>query len=90
VLDALAQFPDYQRQFLRQTKGQHSATVLEAKLSHDLAYYRFFDEIAALAEKVRDLRALIAALKKLPHDATTATAETFLLGLSQQYGLTSR
>ena len=90
VLDALAEFPDYQRQFLRQTKGQHSATVLEAKLSHDLAYYRYFDEIAALAEKAPDLRTLIADLKRLPHDATAATAEKFLGDLRMQYSATVR
>ncbi|HYA30994.1 MAG TPA: hypothetical protein VEI95_19405 [Acidobacteriota bacterium] len=90
VLEALAQFPEYQRQFLRQTKGQHAVTALEAKLSHDLAYYRYFDEIAGLAEKAPDLRTLIADLKRLPHDANTVTTENFLSGLRAQYGSAAR
>jgi hypothetical protein len=86
VLDALAKYPDYQRQFEHQTKDQHAATALEAKLSHDLAYYRYFDAIAALAETAPDLRSLIADLKKLPVDATAATTEKFLSDLRSQYG----
>ncbi|HEX9454795.1 MAG TPA: hypothetical protein VGA27_10560, partial [Candidatus Binatia bacterium] len=86
VLDALAKFPDYQRQFERQTKDQHAATALEAKLSHDLAYYRYFDAIAALAETAPDLRGLIADLKKLPVDATAATTEKLLSDLRLRYG----
>ncbi|HWH78221.1 MAG TPA: hypothetical protein VNT76_12650, partial [Candidatus Binatus sp.] len=89
VIDSLAKFPDYQRQFERQTKGQHAATTLEAKLSHDLAYYRYFDEIAALAEKAANLSSLIADLKKLPADVTATTTEKFLSDLRAQYGVAS-
>ena len=66
ILNKLANYPNYQRQFERQTRDQHSGTVLEAKLSHDLAYYRYFDAIAALAEKAPGLRTLIEDLKTLP------------------------
>jgi hypothetical protein len=85
VLDALAKFPDYQRQFEHQTQDQHAATALEAKLSHDLAYYRFFDAIAGLAEIAPDLRSLIEDLKKLPTNATAATTEKFLSDLRSRY-----
>jgi len=85
VLDALVKFPDYQRQFEHQTKDQHAVTALEAKLSHDLAYYRFFDAIAALAEIAPDLRSLIEDLKKLPTNATAATTEKFLSDLRSRY-----
>jgi hypothetical protein len=68
ILNRLASYPNYQRQFERQTREQHSGTVLEAKLSHDLAYYRYFDAIAALAEKAPDLRTLIEDLKTLPEN----------------------
>ncbi len=42
-VNKLPNYPAYPRQFERQTRDQHRATVLEAKLSHDLAYYRYFD-----------------------------------------------
>ena len=46
ILAEMSRYPTYRRQFERQIRGQHPPTVLEAKLSHDLAYYRFFDRIA--------------------------------------------
>ena len=85
VLALLANFPSYQRQFERQTRGQHGPTVLEAKLSHDLAYYRYFDDVAALAEIAPNLNTLIEALKKLPRDATPVLTEKVLRELAAQY-----
>ncbi len=85
VLALLRQFPEYQKQFERQIRGQHPATVLEAKLSHDLAYYRYFDTVVGLAEKAPSLKRLIEDLKKLPGDATPALAEKFLRDLNFQY-----
>ena len=85
ILNRLANYPNYQRQFERQTRDQHSGTVLEAKLSHDLAYYRYFDAIAALAEKAPDLRMLIEDLKKLPKDASHAGTERHLRELDSKY-----
>ncbi|HLN81967.1 MAG TPA: hypothetical protein VK355_00025, partial [Candidatus Binatia bacterium] len=78
-------YPAYQRQFERQIRGQHPPTVLEAKLSHDLTYYRYFDGIAALAEQAADLKTLIADLKRLPADATLSSTEKFLSELSSRY-----
>src|SRR5262249_7059389 len=52
ILDLLPSYPVYNRQFQRQIAGQHPPTVLEAKLSHDLAYYRYFAQLAALSEPV--------------------------------------
>ena len=86
VLDALVNYPTYRRQFERQTRNQHAPTVVEAKLSHDLAYYRYFDRIAALAERAPSLRTLIEDLKKLPRDATSAVIENFLSDLHASYG----
>ena len=85
VLALLGEFPHYQKQFERQIRGQHRATVLEAKLSHDLAYYRYFDAIVGLAEKAPNLQRLIEDLKKMPRDATPALAEKFLQDLSLRY-----
>jgi len=85
ILAMLPSFPAYYRQFERQIRGQHPPTVLEAKLSHDLAYYRYFEQIAMLAEIAPNLTTLIDDLKRLPQDATVTTAEQFLRELSSKY-----
>ena len=90
ILNMLPNYPSYQRQFERQTRDQHSATVLEAKLSHDLAYFRYFDAIAALAEQAPDLRMLIEDLKKLPQDAGHTLLGLFLDELHSKYAPVSR
>jgi hypothetical protein len=84
VLRLLPKYPAYESMFERQIAGQHPATVLEAKLSHDLAYFRYFEVIAALAEKAA-LKSLLEDLKRLPRDATTAAAEKFLRALESKY-----
>ena len=90
ILNKLPNYPTYQRQFERQTRDQHSATVLEAKLSHDLAYYRYFDAIAALAEQAPDLRMLIEDLKKLPKDASHSAVGLLLRELPSKYAPATR
>jgi hypothetical protein len=85
VLVEMEKFPAYRRQFERQTRGQHGPTVLEAKLSHDLAYYRYFDRIAALAELAPNLKTLIADLRSLPAGASHDSVETFLQDLALRY-----
>jgi len=86
ILKELGTFPNYRSQFRRQTRTQHAATVVEAKLSHDLAYYRYFDRIAELAERAPNLRTLSDDLKKLPGDATPALLEKRLSDLMVEYG----
>jgi hypothetical protein len=90
VLEQLSRYPTYRRQFERQIQGQHPPTVLEAKLSHDLAYYRFFDQIAALAELAPNLKLLIDDLKTLPLDATADRTERFLRDLNSKYSLAAK
>jgi hypothetical protein len=85
ILERLAAYPVYRRQFNRQIAGQNSATALEAKLSHDLAYFRYLDAIAALAERVPDLQTLIGELQKVERDATWEELETHLHDLSAKY-----
>jgi hypothetical protein len=84
ILAALAQYSAYQKRFARQISGQHAATALEAKLSHDLAYYRYFDAIVALAE-LTDLKTLIADLKSMPKNASRAEIDDFLRELNTRY-----
>ena len=90
ILALLPGFPAYYRQFERQIRGRHPPTVLEAKLSHDLAYYRYFEQIAMLAEIAPNLTTLIDDLKRLPQDATVTTAEQFLRELSSKYHATPK
>jgi hypothetical protein len=85
ILERLAAYPAYRRQFNRQIAGQNSATALEAKLSHDLAYFRYFDAIAALAERVTDLQTLIGELQKVGRDATLEGLEKHLHHLRAKY-----
>ena len=85
VLQQMMHYPTYRRQFERQIRGQHPPTVLEAKLSHDLTYYRYFDRIAALAEEAADLKTLIADLKRLPTDATLERTGKYLSELNSRY-----
>jgi len=90
ILSLLPEYPAYQKPFERQVRDQHAPTALEAKLSHDLAYYRYFDLVAELAEKAPSLKVLVADLKALPRDATPAVADRFLRNLNARYGAASR
>jgi hypothetical protein len=85
ILNLIPRYPVYHHKFEQQIEGQHPATVLEAKLSHDLAYYRYFDQIIALAETVADLKKLIDDLKKLPSDTRQNGLEAYLARLEHQY-----
>jgi len=90
ILQQMPRYPIYRRQFERQIRSQHPPTVLEAKLSHDLAYYRFFDRIAALSELAPNLKMLIDDLKRLPSDATPESTETFLQELNSRYSIAAK
>jgi hypothetical protein len=90
ILNLMPSYPVYYRQFQRQIAGQHPPTVLEAKLSHDLAYYRYFDQIAALSEKVADLGTLIDDFKKLPHDTSQDGMQAYLQRLKTQYSQSAK
>jgi hypothetical protein len=85
ILSLIPNYPAYQRQFERQIEGQHPATVLEAKLSHDLAYYRYFDQIIALSDKTIDLKRLIDDLKKLPPGTRQNGLQAYLHELNNRY-----
>lgn len=85
VLALVSEYPFYQKQFERQIRGQHAPTFLEAKLSHDLAYYRYFDNIAGLAELAPNLQTLIGDLKAIPANVTHAAIEEYLRGLRNKY-----
>ncbi|HXV82124.1 MAG TPA: hypothetical protein VEG60_19805 [Candidatus Binatia bacterium] len=85
ILNLMPSYPAYHRRFQRQTKDQHPATVLEAKLSHDLGYYRYLDQIVALSEKVGNLKVLIDDFKKLPQDTSQGGMRVYLQQLNTRY-----
>jgi hypothetical protein len=89
ILEQMPSYPFYRRQFQRQTAGQNPSTVLEAKLSHDLAYYGYFDAIVSLAEKAGDLRMLINDFKKLSTEGRHEGFENYINHLHRQYSLNS-
>jgi hypothetical protein len=85
ILNFIPSYPVYYGHFQRQIADQHPPTALEAKLSHDLAYYRYFDQIAVLSEKVPDLKTLIDDLKKLPYDTSQDRTQIYLQELKARY-----
>jgi hypothetical protein len=86
ILALMPSFPNYHRVFQRQISGQHPPTALEAKLSHDLAYYRYHDQVAALREKAGSLIRLIEDLKQLPTATNHDALEKYLQDLGAKYG----
>jgi hypothetical protein len=79
VVAMIPSYPVYHRHFLRQTLGQHPQTAIEAKLSHDWAYYRYFDRIVALYQVTGDLKALVRDLRQAPKEAHAVAAYLHLL-----------
>lgn len=88
IIAMIPSYPVYHRHFQRQTRGQHPETVIEAKLSHDLAYYRYFDRIVALYERTGDLKALIGDLRRAPKDADAVAA--YLQSLERREAVAAR
>ncbi|HEX6440281.1 MAG TPA: hypothetical protein VF182_24400 [Candidatus Binatia bacterium] len=85
IVAMIPAYPVYHRYFQRQIQGQHPETALEAKLSHDLVYYRYFDQIVALYETTGDLKALVRDLRKAPRDAQALAA--YLRSLEKSYAI---
>ena len=88
IVAMIPSYPVYQRHFERQIRGQHPETAIEAKLSHDLAYYRYFERIVALYETTGDLKALVRDLRKAPRHAHLVAA--YLESLQQSDALATR
>jgi hypothetical protein len=88
IVSMIPSYPVYHRHFQRQTRGQHPETAIEAKLSHDLAYYRYFDRIVALYERTGDLKALVGDLRKAPKEAEALAA--YLQSLERRDAVAAR
>lgn len=86
ILARLPSYSMYYRHFQHQIAGQNTTTVLEAKLSHDLAYFRNFDTIVSLAEAAPNLRVLIEDLKEFSRSSMCDGVESYLEELKRKYG----
>ena len=76
--------PSYARWFKFHLEHQDADRALEAKISHDLAYYKYYDRIVSLYENRGELRTLIRDLKKVRQGMTGETLEKFLAELERQ------
>jgi hypothetical protein len=85
VRESIPSYPTYARWYQHQVRGQDPEVVLEAKISHDLAYYRYYERIVALYESRKDVRGLIADLKQINKSVDADGVETFLRDLEAKY-----
>ena len=83
----LESHPLYNRYYQYQVKDQDADLVLEAKLSHDLAYYRYFDRVVSLYERLKDLKLLVQELKKIPPESDWKAVSAYFDKLDEQYRL---
>jgi hypothetical protein len=83
--ESIPSYPTYARWYQHQVRGQDPDVVLEAKISHDLAYYRHYDRIVALYQRRQDVKGLIADLKKINRSVDADGLETFLQDLETKY-----
>ena len=81
----LESHPLYNRYYQYQVKDQDADLVLEAKLSHDLAYYRYFDRVVSLYERLKDLKLLVQELKKIPPESDWKTVTEYFDKLDERY-----
>ncbi len=75
----------YGRWYKFQTENQDDDIALEAKISHDLAYYKYFARIASLDRRMGDLKMLIQALKIIPRSMDMEEVEKYMRELEGRY-----
>lgn len=83
IFDSIPSHPTYQKYFGYKEGSRDLLEQLEAKISHDLAYYTHFDRIIGLYEKAGDLKALIEDFKNSPRDGNELAK--YLDGLEKKY-----
>ena len=86
VSGLLASYPVYSRYYFYQVNDQDADLALEAKLSHDLAYYKYFDRLVALYERMGDLKTILLELKKAARGSNGENPEELLQTLESKYG----
>ncbi|MDO8522920.1 MAG: hypothetical protein Q7S12_01365 [bacterium] len=83
ALEILDRYPAYRKLMSRELSDQYFDAAFEAKISHDLMYYKDFDRIVTLYEKIGDLKTLIEEIKKAP--GSQEAIEKYLDELDQKY-----
>ncbi|MGH7832581.1 MAG: hypothetical protein ACREQK_02975, partial [Candidatus Binatia bacterium] len=89
VGESIPSYPTYARWYQHQVRGQDPDVVLEAKISHDLVYYRHYERIVALYQRRKDVKGLIAELKKISRSIDADGLEAFLRDLEAKYNAPS-
>jgi hypothetical protein len=84
VLELVRSSRRYARWFESHLEHQDADRALEAKISHDLAYYKYYDRIVSMYENRGELRTIIRDLKKVPQGSTGEALERFLAELERQ------
>lgn len=84
VIALVRSSPNYASWFDFHLERQDADRALEAKISHDLAYYKYYERIVSLYENRGELRTLIRDLKKIPQGMTGEALEKFLAELQRQ------
>jgi hypothetical protein len=87
LLKVIASSSVYGRYYSYQMKDQDENMGMEAKVSHDLAYYRHFERILSLHHAMGDLKTLIGELKSIPRETDTEGLEKYLGDLERRYGI---
>lgn len=70
-------------EYLKNRSIFHDQEFSEAVISHDLAYFRWFNYIMSLYEEIRDFKTLLTDLQRAPYDVKKV--EPFLDGLMENY-----
>jgi len=83
ILALVRSSPSYARWFNLHLDHQDADLALEAKISHDLAYYKYYDRIVSLYENRGELRTLIRDLKKIRQGTTGEALEEFIAELGR-------
>ncbi len=86
LIDLVHSSNTYGRWYKAQMNNQDDNIALEAKISHDLAYYKYFERIVSLDRRMGDLKMLIQALKIVPRGMDMEEVEKYMRELEKRYG----
>jgi len=79
----------YGAMYGEQTTDQSGGEALEAKISHDFMYWKYFDDITGIYEKMRDLPKLIKELNAMPKNQLGGFPQ-YIETLKTKYGYSAK
>ncbi len=83
ALNLLDDYPTYKKMLVGSLLEFYFDAAFEAKISHDLNYYKDFEKIILLSEKANNLKVLIEDIKQAPNDDDAV--QKYLEQLDQKY-----